>query len=108
MTSPEMKKAPVGAGAINNRTTNYQKEETMNTSIPRKSAQFEATIHVAGLTVSPGVMSGGTEPDETVVTLRTPDGLLSFTPAEACALAAALQAVAVHVMESTEVERKAA
>ena len=108
MTSPEMKKAPRPGGAINNRTTNNQKEETMKLTIPGASDKFEATIHVAGQVVAPGIMTGGTEPDETVVTLRTPDGLLSFTPAEACALAAALSSVGVHVMESAEIERSAA
>lgn len=76
----------------------------MNSLPPRKSTQFEATIHVAGLTVSPGVMTSGTEPDETVVTVRTAEETLSFTPAEALALAAAIQSVACYVLEQTEAE----
>lgn len=77
-------------------------------SLPRIPAHFETAIKVAGLTVAPGTMTGGAQPDETVVTLRTAEETLTFTASEACALAAALQAVAVHVMETAETERSAA
>lgn len=59
-----------------------------------------AVIKVAGLTIAPGILTGGDQPNELVVTMRTPDGMLSFTPAEACALSAALSAVGVFQMES--------
>lgn len=74
----------------------------MNTTVPRIRAEFEATIKVAGLTIAPGIVTGGTFPDEACVSLRTPDDCIALSPAEACALAAALQAVAVHQMEQSE------
>lgn len=81
-----------------NRNT-YQ-GDPMDTTVPRIPVRFDTTIHVAGLTVSPFFEHGfevalSIEGDE-------PGNLLEFTPAEACALAAALQAVAVHVMEQNE------
>lgn len=103
MTSPEMKKAPAATGAIKNRSTNYQKEETMNTIIPeatvnQQATKFDTTIHVAGLTIAPVNLSG----DMTVAIDydgELPGELLAFTPHQACALAAALQTVAVHLLE---------
>ena len=85
----------------NDRNTNPHQEGgvTMTSIVPHPSDNFDTAIMVAGRTVAPGVMTGGTKPDESVVTLTTRDELLSFTPAEACALAAALSAVAVHLME---------
>lgn len=104
MTSPEMKKASAATEAIKKSEFNpYKGERTMSTISPRNHARFDAAINVAGLTVMPGVMTGGTEPDESVVTLKTHDEILSFTTSEACALAAALQAVSVHLMEQSEV-----
>ena len=88
--------------------SNVQEGEQTMTSLPRIPAHFDTTINVAGLTVAPGVMTGGTTPDENVVTLTTRDELLSFTPAEACALAAALSAVAVHLLEQADTEQEAA
>lgn len=77
-------------------------------TLPRIPAHFDTAIQVAGLTVAPNQLVGGGEPATDVVTLRTHEELLTFTPAEACALAAALQAVAVHVMEQADTEQKAA
>lgn len=64
------------------------------------NTDFNTSINVAGHTVSVGTMTGGNEPDVPVVTFRTAEEDIAFTPTEACALAAALQAVAVHLMES--------
>ncbi len=107
MTSPEMKKAPGATGASKSDPIIQEGEQTMST-LPRIPAHFEAAIKVAGLTVAPGELTGGNQPDEAVVTLVTRDETLSFTPAEACALAAALQAVSVHLLEQADTEQKAA
>lgn len=105
MHSPEMKKAPAATGAI--KTVNpiqYQeKEVTMTSSLPSMPQHFDTSISVAGITIAPNELIGGGEPAETVVTINTREELLTFTPSQACAVAAALQAVAVHVMESEEV-----
>ena len=106
----EMKKAPAlggVSGAIKSDPIIQEGEQTMST-LPRIPAHFDTAIQVVGLTVAPGVMTGGTKPDESVVTLTTRDELLSFTPAEACALAAALSAVAVHLLEQADTEQEAA
>lgn len=80
---------------------NIQQEGGVSmTSLPRIPAHSETAIKVAGLTVAPNQLIGGGEPDENVVTIITREETLSFTPAEACALSAALSAVAVHLMES--------
>lgn len=102
-----MKKAPVAPGASKSDPIVQEGEQTMNT-LPRIPAHFETTIRVAGLTVAPGELTGGNQPDEAVVTLITREETISFTPAEACALAAALQAVSVHLMEQADTEQKAA
>lgn len=94
--SSGMKKAPRPGGAISNRITNNLKDQTMGNSIRE---QFDARIQVAGFTVAPNVLTGGTEPDENVVTLRATGLQIKLTPSEACSLAAALQAVAVHQLE---------
>ena len=80
----------------------------MTNILPRIPAHFDTAITVAGLTVAPVVMTGGTEPDENLVTLTIRDELLSFTPAEACALAAAVSAVAVRLLEQADTEQEAA
>lgn len=109
MTRSNAKAPALGgvSGAIKSEPNPYEGEQTMST-VPRIPAHFETAIKVAGLTVAPNQLSGGSEPDENVVTIITLEETLLLTPAEACALAAALQAVAVHLMESTELEREAA
>lgn len=74
----------------------------MNTTVPRIPAHFDTAIKVAGVTVNTGTLTGGHLPDWDVVTLRTHDELLSLSPAEALALASALQSVAIHILESTD------
>ena len=54
---------------------------------------FDATLRVAGATITPDTNT------ETVIITFGDDGERALTPGTACALAAALQAVAVHVME---------
>ena len=104
----DKKNAPEALQRDEGDNRNPYQGETMNTSLPRIPAHFDTAIQVVGLTVAPGVMTGGTKPDESVVTLTTRDELLSFTPAEACALAAALSAVAVHLLEQADTEQEAA
>lgn len=104
MTNPDKQKAPDAAVAKQDReegNRNTYQGDPMDTSLPRIPAHFETTIRVAGLTVAPGELTGGNQPDEAVVTLITREETISLAPAEACALAAALQAVAVHLMENT-------
>lgn len=61
----------------------------------RETKSFDTTIHVAGVEVMADQRGGNT----LLVSIDLGDGIRSFTPAEACALAAALQAVAVYQME---------
>ncbi len=98
MTSAGMKKAPAATGAISNQNNQFQGVQMSN--IIRQ--QFHTRIRVAGLTVAPNALTGGDQPDAAVVTLRATGLQITLTPAEACALAAALQAVAVHQMEQTQ------
>ena len=97
------KKAPIELQLVeaNNRNT-FEGKDSVNSSqshAGRNRDNLDAQINVAGLTVMTSVMRGGDLPDEPVVVLRTFEELLTFTPAEACALAAALQAVGVFLME---------
>lgn len=69
-------------------------------SIPQPSSNFETRIKVAGLMVSPAVELG--QPAIAISYQDDPEELFVFTTGAACALAAALQAVAVHVMEQSE------
>lgn len=79
----------------------YQKEEnTMLSIVGDAPKKFDTTINVAGATVSTGVFAGGGFPS---VTLKAGPRVRHFTPTEALALAAALQATAVHLMEQDEV-----
>lgn len=100
MTSPEMKKAPAATGAIKNRKTIHHQEEgfTMPTSLPRTPAHFDTTINVAGVKVSADRWEHG----ELIVSLDFGDGPEQFKPEAACALAAAISAVAVHQMEQAQ------
>lgn len=107
MTSPEMKKAPVGAGAINNRTTNYQKEETMSSSLSHPSNNFDTRFELPSLTagsvtIRGGRMTGGDQPDQPVIVLDVPERDAALTPAQALSIAAGLQAQAVHLLEQSE------
>lgn len=97
----QMKKAPAATGAIKSKPNIQEGDQTMST-VPRIPAHFDTTIKVAGYIVAPNQLVGGSEPPENVVTLITHEETLSFTPAEACALAAGLQAVAVYQMEQSE------
>lgn len=100
MTSPEMKKAPAlggVTGAIENRKTNpFQEEGITMTPIlsrnPRNVELFDTEIRVGNKTVFAS---------DSTVWVHTEIGALSFTPEQACAFAAALSAVGVHVMEET-------
>lgn len=58
---------------------------------------FDATLRVAGATIAPDNINPGG-----VVLAFGSDGERVLSLTEACALAAALQAVAVYQMESTE------
>ncbi|SDQ49535.1 hypothetical protein [Leucobacter chromiiresistens] len=81
-------------------TINHQEEVgTMSTIIsPDVAADNFAVIHVAGSTVAPDTVGG----NHVVLEFDgAGERLVGLT--EACALAAALQAVAVHVMEQQEV-----
>lgn len=92
----DMKKAPAATGAIRNRNTNLYEGVTMTTTVPHAADKFEAL-----LSISVGTRGfARIEPDNDLVALRLPTPNENLTPAEACALAAALQAVAVHQMES--------
>ncbi len=64
---------------------------------PENPNTFNTTIRVADATVSPWSRTDGTP----TVDLDFGDegGIKSFTPEAACALAATISAVAVHVME---------
>lgn len=89
-------------GEDKNQNPEHYQGDPMTSSQPqtgRNRDTFDAQIKVAGVTVMTSVMRGGGLPDEPVAVIRTPEGLLTFTPAEACALAAALQAVGVFLME---------
>lgn len=85
----------------NNRNTNILQEEgvTMTTRVTEQAESFNDTIDVAvaGATVSPWSRTDGTPTVE--IDFGDEAGIKSFTPEAACALATALQAVAVHVME---------
>lgn len=79
----------------------YQEERiTMLSIVGDAPKKFDTTINVAGATVSTGVFAGGGFPS---VTLEAGPRVRHFTPAEALALAAALQATSVHLMEQDEV-----
>ena len=67
------------------------------TQNPENPNTFDTTIKVAGATVGPWGRTDGTSTVE--LDFGDEAGIKSFTPETACALAAALQAVAVHVME---------
>ena len=66
---------------------------------------FDTAINVAG-----SIVNTGTFPESALasVTLTAESNLRHFTPAEALALAAALQAVAVHLLEEQSSEVAAA
>ena len=95
MTNSEIKKAPAGQGEGETENPfHYQEEGVTMTSIvhhtPSLVESFDPEIRVGKYTVFPA---------DNTVWVHTPIGALSFTPEQACAVAAALQAVAVHVME---------
>lgn len=89
-----------------NNSNQMQEEEKMMTPIvsrnPRNVEPFNAVIQAAGATVTPWHLVDGT----LTVELDHGDegGVHVLTPEVACALAAALQAVAVHQMEQAEAE----
>ena len=78
-----------------NRNSNHYQEEgtTMVSRVAAQAQKFDTTIHVGNNTVTE---SAGT------VQVVTELGALSFTSEQALSLAAAVQAVAVHVLEQAE------
>lgn len=67
------------------------------------------SINVGSITTRIGALTGGDQPDETVIVLDVPERGAALTPSQALSLAAALQASSVHVMEEqTDSARKAA
>lgn len=72
---------------------------TTVTDHPETANPFRTDIIVAGCVVATSTITGGNEPDELAVTLMMPERHMTFSPESACALAAALQAVAVHQLE---------
>lgn len=96
------KKSPAASGEISTES-HYERNESVKSTLPQFNTSFEiATKHAS---ISVDAAHGN---DEAIVCLDI-DGMHSpLSPAEALSVAAALQAVAVHQMESRprEIRRK--
>ena len=94
------KKAPDALQRVEGQKPESNRQEgnqTMTSVAPTPTpVEFDVTINVAGLTVAPHTSP---EHDGAVVTVRTAKERLTFTPAQACAIAAALQAAAHLLMD---------
>lgn len=93
------KKAPAATGAINTETPR-KRNESMNTSIPHPSDNFDALFVMSvgrnRVWVQPASLANG----ESIIELTDDlNSNLLMKPTEALAVAAALQAVATHVLE---------
>lgn len=121
MSTYGKKKAPAlggATGAIRNRKTNHLQEEgkTMNTSIPQagsgreKFSSFEVATGHARIFIEENreYWGGDTTVPLAVRLTDNSESHLLLSAAEALSVAAALQAVAVHLMEQASTEQKAA
>lgn len=121
MNTPETKKAPAlggATGAIKNRKSLPFQEEgiTMNTSIPQagsdreKFSSFEVATGHARIFIEENreYWGGDTTVPLAVRLTDNSESHLLLSAAEALSVAAALQAVAVHLMEQASTEREAA
>lgn len=115
MTGRQKENGPVSAATLRgqNRFTNYQKEETMNTiqaQAADKFSSFEITTGHARIFIEENreYWGGDTTVPMAVRLTDNSESHLLLSAAEALSVAAALQAVAVHLMEQTGTEREAA